>query len=231
MTSMPLGKQSTFPRGVASNWPGLGSRAVPCLVLLLVLFCAQAATAAVLAGLVVGIADGDTITVLDDTKTQYKVRLAGIDAPEKKQPFGNRSRQNLAAMVFQKRVVVEWVKRDRYRRIVGKVLLGGKDINLAQLAAGMAWHYKQYQHEQMRSDRTIYAQTELDARAGRIGLWRDAAPIAPWEFRREMRAERFPTSARTPVLSWRKSWSITLGLSGTLPLFLYLNGELVLLDA
>ena len=81
-------------------------------------------------GNVVGVADGDTITVLDADKVQHKIRLTGIDAPEKKQPFGNRSKQNLSDMVFNKAVTVETDKLDRYRRELGKVLVGGKDVNL-----------------------------------------------------------------------------------------------------
>jgi endonuclease YncB( thermonuclease family) len=147
------------------------------------IFCAFPARAALLEGLVVGIADGDTITLLDVTKTQYKIRLAGIDAPEKKQPFGTRSKQSLAEMIFRNQVAVEWTKYDRYRRIIGRVLLNGKDVNLAQVAAGMAWHYKAYQGEQTPADRAAYTEAELEARAARIGLWREASPIPPWEFR------------------------------------------------
>jgi endonuclease YncB( thermonuclease family) len=84
---------------------------------------------AVLEGLVVAVADGDTLTVLDDTQTQHRIRLSGIDAPEKGQPFGNVSKQNLADAVFQKRVAVEYAKTDRYGRLVGKVLLDGQDLS------------------------------------------------------------------------------------------------------
>jgi len=104
-------------------------------------------------GEVVGVADGDTITVLDATKVQHKVRLTGIDAPEKKQPFGNRSKQSLSDMVFNKTVTVETDKRDRYGRELGKVLAGGQDANLEQVRAGMAWHYKAYERTQSATDR------------------------------------------------------------------------------
>ena len=106
-----------------------------------------------LTGEVVGVADGDTITVLDADKVQHKVRLTGIDAPEKKQPFGNRSKQSLSDMVFNKIVTVETDKRDRYGRELGKVLAGGKDVNLEQVHAGMAWHYKAYERTQPANDR------------------------------------------------------------------------------
>ena len=87
-------------------------------------------------GKVVAVADGDTITVLDADQVQHKIRLTGIDAPEKKQPFGNRSKQNLSDMVFNKTVIVETDKRDRYGRELGKVLASGKDVNLEQVCAG-----------------------------------------------------------------------------------------------
>ena len=140
--------------------------------------------AAQLTGRVVSVADGDTITVLDANRQQNKVRLTGIDAPEKFQPFGNRSRQHLGALVHGRDVVVEWNKRDRYGRILGKVLVGSVDANLEQIRAGLAWHYKQYEREQSREDRETYASAELDARTAKRGLWIDPAPIPPWEFRR-----------------------------------------------
>lgn len=136
-----------------------------------------------LTGEVVGIADGDTLTLLDATKTQHKIRLSGIDAPEKKQPFGERSKQNLAALVFRKQVTVEWKKLDRYGRVIGKVFRGKDDVCLAQVRAGMAWHYKTYEREQSRDDRESYAQAEDEARQNRRGLWRDPTPTPPWDFR------------------------------------------------
>jgi endonuclease YncB( thermonuclease family) len=130
------------------------------------------------------VADGDTITVLDANRQQNKVRLIGIDAPEKFQPFGNRSRQHLDVLVHGRDVVVEWNKRDRYGRILGKVLVGSVDANLEQIRAGLAWHYKQYEREQSRENRETYASAELHARTAKRGLWIDPAPIPPWEFRR-----------------------------------------------
>ncbi len=103
-----------------------------------------AAEAATITGRVVGVSDGDTITVLDADRTQHKIRLAGIDAPESKQAFGSRSKQNLSDLVFGKDVAVEWDKRDRYQRTLGVVLVDGHDVNLEQVRAGMAWWYRQY---------------------------------------------------------------------------------------
>ena len=136
-----------------------------------------------LLGKVVNVADGDTITVLDADKVQHKIRLAGIDAPEKKQAFGQRSKQNLSDLVFDKTVTVETYKRDKYKREVGKVLLEGVDANLVQVQRGMAWHYKAYEREQPVIDRKVYADAETEARTARRGLWADAEPVPPWDFR------------------------------------------------
>ncbi len=117
-------------------------KALVCLLLAL----ACTANAETITGLVVGIADGDTITVLDADKVQHKIRLAGIDAPEKKQPFGNRSKESLSALAFDKTVNVETSKRDRYGRQIGKVLVNGRDVNLVQVERGMAWFYRRAIH-------------------------------------------------------------------------------------
>jgi endonuclease YncB( thermonuclease family) len=135
----------------------------------------------------VGLSDGDTVTVLDGNHRQYKVRLAGIDAPERRQPFGDRSRQALAAMVFRQHVAVEWHKTDRYGRLVGVVRISGRDVGLEQVKSGLAWHYKAYQSEQTKADRMLYDQAEEQARVARRGLWRDPLPEAPWEFRQRGR--------------------------------------------
>lgn len=149
-----------------------------------------------LEGRVVGVSDGDTITVLDASHAQFQVRLAGIDAPEKDQPFGARSKESLAAPVMDKDVKVEWSKQDRYGRHVGKVWVTPAsvrciqapcpktlDANRAQLTVGLAWHYKQYANEQSPEDREAYAFDEREARARRAGLWAEPDPVAPWDWR------------------------------------------------
>ena len=141
------------------------------------------AFAITIVGRVVGVADGDTVTVLDADKTQHKIRLSGIDAPEKKQPFGQRSKESLSELVFSKTVTVVTDKRDRYGREVGKVLIEGVDANLVQVQRGYAWHYKAYQREQPVIDRTVYADAENEARVAKRGLWADVEPVPPWEFR------------------------------------------------
>ena len=154
-------------------------------ILGLLICLALQANADVLLGRVIKVADGDTITVLDDTNTQHKIRLTGIDAPEKRQAFGNVSKQNLADMVAGQSVAVEWVKVDRYGRKLGKVLLAGLDCNLVQVKRGLAWHYKQYQREQPPTDQQSYAAAEIVARTAQVGLWRDVDPMPPWEFRHQ----------------------------------------------
>ena len=144
----------------------------------------------VIEGKVVRVADGDTITVLDKDNKQHRIRFQGIDAPESKQAFGQVSKENLSKMVFGKQVTVLYSKMDKYRRVVGKVLIDGKDVNIEQVKAGLAWHYKKYQEEQPQEDRVSYARAEEDARAAKRGLWQDPNPINPSDFRVEAKEER-----------------------------------------
>ena len=137
----------------------------------------------VLIGQVVGVSDGDTITLLDANKTQHKIRLAGIDAPEKAQAYGQASKKSLSDLIFNKQVNVYWEKKDRYQRVLGKVTLGDQDICLEQVKRGMSWHYKQYQRDQTQEDRMKYDLAEKEARANRIGLWSDESPVEPSTFR------------------------------------------------
>ena len=137
-----------------------------------------------LQGRVIGIADGDTLTILDANNEQHRIRLAGIDAPEKKQPFGQVSKQSLSDLAYARDVEVEWGKQDRYGRIVGKIIVSGEDINLIQIKRGLAWHYKKYEGEQSMADRITYANEEAQAKQLRTGLWVDPQPIAPWDWRK-----------------------------------------------
>ena len=146
------------------------------------------ATAAELEGQVIGVSDGDTITVLVGGHENVKVRLAGIDAPEKAQPFGSVSKKNLFDHVYEKNVTVEWEKKDRYGRVLGRVLVNGADACLEQIRAGLAWHYKQYAKDQPASLRVAYEDAERLARQTRAGLWREPNPMPPWEFRHPDRA-------------------------------------------
>ena len=161
----------------------------------LTLVFAAATVAENLTGKVIGVMDGDTIEVLDATKRPHKIRLEGIDAPEKEQAFGNRAKQHLSDQVFGKQVEVVTSKTDKYGRNIGKVLINGKDANLEQVRAGFAWHYKAYQKEQSVVDRTLYADAEAAARSARSGLWRDPQPMAPWEWRHG--GKNLPTAEST----------------------------------
>lgn len=151
------------------------------------------ASADTLYGRVVGVSDGDTVTVLDSNRRQHKIRLMGIDAPEKKQAFGNRSKQSLSGLVFNKQVQVEYSKKDKYGRMVGKIIVDGVDANLEQVKSGMAWHYKQYQREQSEEDRLTYSAAENEARKDRRGLWQEDEPSPPWEYRKMTREKKSRT--------------------------------------
>ena len=143
-----------------------------------------------LSGRVVRVTDGDTIVVLDADKVQHKIRLQGIDAPERRQAFGTKSKEHLSDLVAGKTVEVDYSKYDRYGRVLDIVLVNGEDANLEQVEAGMAWHYKKYQREQSASDRIKYSDAELEARRQKIGLWHDANPMPPWDYRQAERDRR-----------------------------------------
>lgn len=130
---------------------------------------AAAAQSGELRGRVVAVMDGDT--------------LAEIDAPEKGQPFGQRSKQSLSGLCFGREAVIEDRGHDRYGRAIGRVSCGGIDTSAEQVRRGMAWVFDRY-----AADRTLYA-IQDEARAARRGLWSDAAPVPPWEWRAQRRRE------------------------------------------
>lgn len=141
----------------------------------------------IIAGRVVGISDGDTITLLDATLTQRKIRLAGIDAPEKAQPFGSRAKLALSSLAFGRDARAECGKPDRYGREICKVIVAGRDLNIAMIESGLAWHYTAYAKTQAPRDAVAYSMAQGRARSQRAGLWVDAAPVAPWEWRKAAR--------------------------------------------
>lgn len=147
----------------------------------------KSSLAETLLGEVVGITDGDTITVLDADRKTHKIRLAGIDAPEKGQPFGQNSKESLSNLTYRQHVQIEWSKTDRYGRIVGKVIVGGQEVCLEQVRQGMAWHYKKYENEQPLEDRLAYAKAEHAARERGLGLWSEKGPVSPWDWRKAKR--------------------------------------------
>ena len=163
---------------------------------LCILYPAHAAT---ISGRVVGVHDGDTLTLLDAEKRQVKIRLAEIDTPESAQPYGSRAKQALSDLVFGRDVLVDVQDIDRYGRTVGRVSVGGTDVNAALVAAGAAWVYRQY-----AKDPQLFA-LEAEARAAQRGLWAlpETQRTPPWEWRREKReggtqASRAGRPAATP---------------------------------
>lgn len=175
---------------VISKWHCSRYRPDMRYILLLCSLLANLAYADVYFGRVVSVSDGDTITVLDGSKRQHKIRLGGIDAPEKHQPFGARSKQHLSELVFGKDVQADCVKIDRYMREICKISVNGVDANLEQIKSGMAWWYRTYAKDQLKADQTAYSLAEKEAREARRGLWSDAESVAPWEWRREEKQKR-----------------------------------------
>jgi endonuclease YncB( thermonuclease family) len=134
-------------------------------------------------GKVVGITDGDTLTLLTAEKKQIKVRLAEIDTPEKRQPYGTRAREALSSLAFGKQARVEVQDVDRYGRSVGKVYIGNVDINREMVKQGAAWIYRQYNKDKSLLD------VESEAKAAKRGLWSlpEAERMPPWEWRKAKR--------------------------------------------
>ena len=147
------------------------------------------ATFATLIGKVVHVSDGDTITILDENKQEQKIRLAGIDAPEKSQAFGQKAKQTLNDRLTGSQVTVRYQHKDRYQRVLGIIWLGDQDVNLEMVRLGLAWHYVAYARDQ--SDRQVrdYAQAEREAKDKHLGLWIDPAPTPPWDYRRQQRGQ------------------------------------------
>jgi endonuclease YncB( thermonuclease family) len=169
----------SFPK--SSGQRALSLTLAYCLILI---FQGQA-NAAELKGEIVGVTDGDTVTLLDAHNQQVKIRLAGIDAPERKQPYGEKAKLVLSEMVYRQQVLIEWFKVDRYGRVIGKIISAGNDTNLEMIRAGLAWHYKKYASEQLQADRESYARAETEARLATKGLWTENNPVPPWDWRKK----------------------------------------------
>lgn len=158
-----------------------------CLAATLLIAVTGGCGAEALSGRIVAISDGDSLTFLDAANQQHKIRLSGIDAPERRQPFGERARANLAAQAFNRPATADCPKQDRYGRAVCVVSVDGQDVGQAQVASGLAWWYRQYAREQSPQAREAYEAAETEARARRLGLWSAPDPIPPWEWRRARR--------------------------------------------
>ena len=131
--------------------------------------------------------DGDSFALLTVEGHRLQIRVSGIDAPEKGQAFGDRSRRHLSALLGQQDLLVAPIKNDVYGRVVAAVSAHGQDVGLAQLRAGMAWHFRRYARDQPIEQRQAYARAEAEAREARAGLWRDRDPLEPWRFREQQR--------------------------------------------
>lgn len=137
-------------------------------------------------GKVIGISDGDTYTILTEDKKSVKVRLHGVDCPEKNQPFGTKAKQFASSIAYGKNVKVTIVDTDRYGRTVGILTTDdGTNINNQLVADGYAWWYKQYAPQS-----TDLKNLQQIAQSQRKGLWADPNPVAPWVFRREARFQK-----------------------------------------
>ena len=132
----------------------------------------------ILTGKVVSVTDGDTIKILTNNKTLYKIRLDGIDAPERSQAFGKKSKANLSKLVAGRIADIHYKKKDWYGRVLGTVYVDSYDMNLKQIEDGYAWVYRRY------CKRSDYYEAEEYARKKKLGLWHDKYPIPPWEYRR-----------------------------------------------
>jgi endonuclease YncB( thermonuclease family) len=148
-------------------------------VILFLAFVATAVASETITAHVVGVHDGDTITLLTPAKKQIKIRLFGIDAPETKQAFGQRSKQSLSDLVFGKDVRAEIQNTDRYGRSVAWIFVGDVNANLRQVERGMAWWYRTY----AKKAKNLEA-AETNARNGKVGLWVEPNPVPPWQWRR-----------------------------------------------
>lgn len=145
----------------------------------------------VLQGEVVGVADGDTVTLLGEGKVEYKLRLAYIDSPEKKQAFGMQAKKALSDRVYRAVVEARITDVDRYGRGVAEVRRDGRYINLEQVAEGYAWVYRQYAKKDLAAGEfREFTEAEDAAKAGRLGLWQDSDPTPPWQWRRDRRDEK-----------------------------------------
>ena len=162
----------------------------PILLLLLATLTTQAAT---FTGKVVGVSDGDTITVLYQGNKQFKIRLLAIDTPESGQAYGDKAKQALSKKVFGQFVQVHWEKQDMYKRVLGNITIGQRWINYEMVAEGWAWHYKQYDKDKR------FAEAEVKAKAARKGLWAGPNPVAPWDWRREKKGGKPAAKSKPPT--------------------------------
>lgn len=147
-------------------------------IITLLLFINSFLFSEIITGKVISVTDGDTVKILDSNNETYKIRLNDIDAPEKKQAYGTKSKENLANYIAGKTVKVEYDKLDKYKRILGTIYFEDKNINEHQIKDGYAWVYRKY------SKNNEYINLERISKNEKKGLWKDENPIEPWEYRK-----------------------------------------------
>ena len=169
-------------------------RALLSVLFSVLLFTPSADAAFPFTGRVVAVLDGDTIEVLHHGHAE-RIRLKGIDCPEKKQPFGQKAKQFTSTLVFGKTVTVVSSEKGRYGRTIGDVFLSnGANLSYELVNAGLAWWYHKY------SDDVVLGALELDAQRARRGLWIDPHPIPPWEYRHPKKNKRKNGGTSKPLV-------------------------------
>ena len=168
---------------------------IPALVLACLWVISCSAQAFDIAGRIVGVVDGDTVDIVTASTGSHRVRLSSIDAPERSQAFGQRSKEHLSGLVFGREVIARCSKMEQRptgqrNRALCKIYLEGLDINLVQVQDGFAWHYTAYAREQPLGERLAYAKAETSAREAKRGLWSDPLPIQPWDWRHKASSAR-----------------------------------------
>lgn len=158
------------------------------LLALVCLFVCVSGCATEWSAKVVSVADGDTLSVLRRDQ-RVRIRLHGVDTPEKRQPFGRKAKRFTKQLALGHTATVRTTDHDRYGRTVAKVFVNGQELNAKLLEAGLAWHYRQYDNS------PLYARLEAQARAAKRGLWSQPHPTPPWAWRRAQRKAR---KSKTP---------------------------------
>ena len=136
-------------------------------------------------GVISRVIDADTVVIKSDQGINYKVRLLGIDAPEINQVYGKEATIYLSNKVLGKNLRVLGENKDRYHRLLGKLILNDNDINLDLVKNGMAWHYKFYKKSQRKKDQLLYSNAEIYAKVNKLGLWAEKLPVPPWQWRKK----------------------------------------------
>jgi endonuclease YncB( thermonuclease family) len=149
-----------------------------CVMAAAILWAGAAAAADPVEWRVVNVHDGDTLTCLDEGNKQHRIRIDGIDAPERGQPFGTVARDRMTALAKGKTATIHGHGNDRYGRLLATVEIEGDDLGRRLVEEGLAWHYVQFNND------PLLAAAEQKARAARRGLWADAKPVPPWEWRK-----------------------------------------------